>query len=169
MPGSLRQPLDLAALAANAQALDERLSLTELPRLVEALPAAVTNGAPIECSLAAVADEADQVVLTGRLTTRWSLVCQRCLGEMNYDVDVAIRWTFRRDDESAFVLTDEPVRLLDYVEDELLLELPNIPLHVDEAECGEFVKRYMTDAESDEAPSKRTPFANLRALMDGRD
>lgn len=169
MSGSLLQPVDLQSLATRGTILRDGVSLNQLHRLVEALPAEVSNGAPIDCVVAASRDQADQVTLRGSLKTRWFLLCQRCLGEVDYDVDVSFCWVFRRDDSSAFRLSDEPVSLVDYIEDELLLELPQIPKHANETDCEAAVSQYLDAAEEGEAPALRTPFSGLKELLRGED
>ena len=124
-------------------------------------------------------DEQGQAVVTGRVSMRLRLICQRCLGEVEVEVDAAIGLVLVRavgerdrlglgempglpDDLDSMPLGDEPVRALDWVEDEILLALPLVPLHPSDA-CGA-----RTDAQGDEpAPVRRAnPFAVLAALRE---
>lgn len=77
--------------------------------------------------------------LSGSLETELALVCQRCLGAVNFklqhELDLQLSTV---ENELTDVLLDEMgnLSLLDVIEDELLLSLPLIAKHEDVAQCG---------------------------------
>jgi len=106
-------------------------------------------------------------------------VCQRCLGEMNLDIDrrsnLAIADTQAEDtgqkegyETVAPVDGRLAVRLL--VEDEILLAVPDIPMHEDTADCdNEVLALQVTpDAERQDGP-RGNPFEVLRELRNRKD
>ena len=170
MPETLLKPVDLISLAERGQSIDEVLSLTELPRLVEALGARAESSGGLTVRLAAERDPGDRVRVTGQVEATLILTCQRCLGPVDYRLDEPVDWLFRRESDSTFVLSDDPVRLADLIEDEVLLALPQYPVHERLELCDEHVARYLaSEGEPGEPQPMRTPFANLKTLMRGED
>ncbi len=165
MSGVLLQPQVLPALALRQVRVTERLSLNDMPRLVEALPPEEGNAEPVACELTVAEEDGGGVLVSGSLATRWRLRCQRCLGPVEYPVDIRFRWRFRRDDENGFLLSDEPMRLADFVEDELLLELPQVPVHARTEDCDALVRRYSADPDAGASADTRRPFAGLKDLL----
>lgn len=101
-----------------------------------------------------------------------SLVCQRCLAEVDVSVDFERDFRFVASEELAEVEdeeSDEDVlvlsksfNLLELIEDELLLATPLVPMH---EECPKRVKLQVTDAGFEEqAEEKPNPFAVLQQL-----
>lgn len=107
-------------------------------------------------------------------TTVVPLTCQRCLGPVHTPLAVDRWYRFVADEATAAAEDDEceedllPLEprpnLHDVLEDELLMELPLVPMHEN---CPQPVKLQSEDfsAESDEAPAARkNPFADLARL-----
>ncbi len=123
-------------------------------------------------------DLQNRSTVTGTVRAQLRLQCQRCLDEVEIPVDLRIALALIRKDEDALELpddldpllvTDDGIRPLDIVEDELLLAIPAFPTHA--WACGEFgwsEPGLRTEAASDvvdEAPdATRRPFAVLAAL-----
>ena len=103
------------------------------------------------------------------------LTCQRCLGQVQTQVDIDRHVVFVDDEDSAAALDDESdddvlaivpgFDLYGLIEDELLLALPLVPRH--EA-CADGVQLSAQSADFDTAlHDKPQPFAALAALRKG--
>jgi uncharacterized protein len=111
------------------------------------------------------------------LATRFALVCQRCLGALDWPVSVQRSFRFvasdavaeKEDDdcEEDLLVSSREFDLSELIEDELVLALPLIPLH---EVCPDVVKMTAVDADFDAAQVKPHPFAGLAGLkkQDGR-
>jgi uncharacterized protein len=84
------------------------------------------------------------VVISGSIQTQVDLVCQRCLATVNYMLNADVRWSPVANDTEARALPDDldPAELIDgmldlywQIEEQLLLELPNVPKHSTAHEC----------------------------------
>lgn len=101
------------------------------------------------------------------------LVCQRCLGPVEGDVEVDRTFRFERDEDAAAAADAEaeedvlslgaPVDLVELLEDELLLSLPLVPRH-DRCPQPLPVPAPAVDEAAGERPN---PFAALAALKAG--
>jgi uncharacterized protein len=146
----------------------------DLPRVAEALQA--IGGAadwPARYRLAFGRDPEGRALARGRVELTATLVCQRCLGEADFDLDLPITLALILDDREADGLPDgldplpvgregdsEPIRPLDLVEDELLLALPQVPMHP-AGQCEVPDGRNLANPEADKPQS---PFAMLAGL-----
>ena len=82
----------------------------------------------------------DSVVkLTGQISTEVRLVCQRCMGELNYPIKLDVQLGFVKTEAEmerlpsqyeANLIEKTPVMLADIIEDEILLALPPFPKHL---------------------------------------
>jgi uncharacterized protein len=152
-------------------------SLRSFPRLAEAV---LGTAGPARYEIRFGLDEQGQAVARGHVSMVLRMTCQRCLGEFEVSVDtpIALGLVHVRGDSDRLGLTqveglagdleplplgdDEPVRVLDWLEDELLLALPQVPMHP----AGHCVAA-VTLAASEEmvAERPRNPFAALAALQ----
>jgi uncharacterized protein len=111
-------------------------------------------------------------LVEGRLSGRFRRECQRCLDPVDLQIDVPIRLavTASGADELApagfepWQSDESEVVLRDLLEDELLLALPMVARHDDQAKCGDVSWRAEVDASSDEPSPRESPFAVLRGL-----
>jgi uncharacterized protein len=170
MSVALTESIDLLQVASSGQRIAEQVSLAQLPRLVEALDSLGAQrtdeaGTTVDCRLELSCDSDGTVRIRGRLGTRWSLVCQRCLESFVDPVSLRVNWRSGTLPDGDFELGDEPVRLIDWVEDELLLALPPIPKHRDRKQCGQIARDYLVATE--EAPLRK-PFADLKNMLNDR-
>lgn len=120
-------------------------------------------------------DELNVPVVEGRVKARLTVACQRCLEPMVLEVDAPIRAAFAASDAEAerlqaqyepVVAEDETLRVLELVEDELLLALPLVPVHGSLEECAPHAARAMEPGAAQESPEEGPdgPFADLRKL-----
>ncbi|BBL69981.1 YceD family protein [Methylogaea oryzae] len=150
--GLVKKQADMRGTAAVAQ----------MPRLVEAVMEPVGE---VEIELH-FRREGRVPTIEGRVSADLTLQCQCCLGPLAWRVDSPVKLGVVATLEEANLLpeTHEPlligddpqVRLLDIVEDELLLALPIIPQH---SRCGAHA-----EPESLEEPGRKNPFGVLAAL-----
>ena len=164
--------LDVAAFAADAGQLEGRWPLADLVRL----GAGARQDAIVEWSLRGerrpvVAGDAE-IWLHLAARARIGLECQRCLQPVAWDLDVARSLRFVPDEGVAAALDAQSeddvlelprsLDLLGAIEDELLLELPIVPMH---EQCPQpLVASMGIDAEPPAAAQDAGPFAALAAL-----
>jgi len=118
----------------------------------------------------------DHVVVAGRLRTGWSLVCQRCLEPMTVSIDEPYELVFVESEAAARelprtldpVVLDETgqIRLVDLLEDELMLHVPAIPKHDEDERCVDAERSFgnVDAALAEEAEGKKNPFDVLKDL-----
>jgi len=122
--------------------------------------------------------EKGRAQITGHIQATVQVVCQRCMEAMSYPVDMALSLALVSGPDEAERLTDEfdpvlieddePIRLTDLLEDELLLALPVAPLHPVEA-CAVRPEDFSSEAEAEadaeaDGTEKVNPFAVLAGL-----
>ncbi|MFZ0788766.1 MAG: YceD family protein [Chromatiaceae bacterium] len=97
------------------------------------------------------------------------LVCQRCLGAVSVPLDAPVALALVRDAAQAEALPDhlDPmeveegrIRPLDLVEDELLLAIPQVPMHPP-GRCAELYEPAADADQGVEVPGPENPFAVL--------
>lgn len=171
--GLLPNSADLRKLASQNAEFEASLSISALPRVVEA---AADDKGSVSARLAFRRDEQGLYVVDGNLKATVSVICQRCLGPMEYAVDshfsLGMVWT----DEQAkqlprhlepLIVDAEPFDVKRIVEDELLLCLPFSPFHPeDECSGGDYsapaAPRQGEGADAE--PQRDNPFKVLEQL-----
>lgn len=157
-----QQPLDIRGLIRQGVTLKGEIQMAELSRL----EGVVLNNAPIHFELVFGKNAEGQAVIHGTVRGTVDLTCQRCLKAVAIDLDASVALGVVSSEEEAkrlpddlepLVLTDEPVRLADLVEDEILLALPVAPRHAHQ--CVPAHREH-------EGPEKTdNPFAALRGMV----
>lgn len=110
----------------------------------------------------------------GRIAVRAAVNCQRCLEPLELDLVAEPVLFFARSGEPGGALPEDveqlpvskPLVLNDLVEDELLLVLPMVPMHV-ESECR--ARGYRSSAGTSGVSEKTGPFASLGRLKKRND
>jgi uncharacterized protein len=111
-----------------------------------------------------------QVRLTGEL----QLVCQRCLGPMQWQADTSSMVLLIESDAEAdrapaecetYLAAEGRLNVAALAAEELLLALPIVPLHHDGGECEMKEAAVATKPAPTEQVTAR-PFADLRALLE---
>lgn len=168
----------LAEMTVQGSCIECQLRADELPRLAPLVAAGPPGSldAKIAFDLGAETLPVLHIEVHGRL----SLMCQRCLGPIEWPVDVDVSLTAVADDSAAgnlsspfdsIVLDAEgALALRAVVEDEILAALPLAPLHVGTKPCARPAGEPDTD-ESTVPQRVNRPFAGLADLLhrDGRD
>jgi len=111
------------------------LPLDAMPRLRECLQQA---SGEVVFDLRFARDEQRRAVVTGRVRAQLRLQCQRCLETVVHGVDAEVSIAFVEGYDQAAQLPgsldpclveEGRIRLLDLIEDELLLQLPQVAMH----------------------------------------
>ena len=173
--------LDARAFAQAAASLEATLPLSTFERLhAEAALDGVASTEPVQWQAHgemrdASAGGAPAVWLHLQADTRVPLTCQRCLGPVQTPLAVD-RWFRFVADEAAAEAEDDDCEedllaleprpnLLDVLEDELLMELPLVPMH---ETCPVPVKLHAGDEAGggvgEGEPQRKNPFAELARL-----
>ena len=137
----LPKRVDAGKLVDSNQQFTAYIDSANLERLNSAV---VRCDEPIHCQMVFERDTDRKRVLTGSFHTNVVMCCQRCLGDVTIPLQGEYKLGFVLNDEQAKALPRqlEPVELdedgkLDLwstIEDEVLLSLPNFPMHP-ESEC----------------------------------
>jgi len=163
----LPHQIDPFRLAEAGARLKGHVPLRQFTRLRDLL---ADDTGEIEVSLDFDVDELGVPSVQGQLRAILALTCQRCLEPYEFKVDaqVALAWvrTALEADKlplryEAYVVEETPLPLNDVIEDELLLALPQIPMH-ELADCP--ASKLLRQGESkatDEPEPKENPFAVL--------
>jgi len=159
--------VDGVKLIDNNQQLSGQIDTKRLARLSAAI---VRSDAPVTCSLSFERDAERHKVLTGQCSTHVVMTCQRCLGEVPLDVESEFQLALVFNDDQAKQLPKrfEPAELdedglmdlWEIIEDEVLLSLPDFPMHP-VGECT----AHMPEQNETNADAKRpNPFDVLAQL-----
>lgn len=155
--------IDPIRLATAGQQLIGELEISRLPRLSELL---TSNEGVVEVALNFDIDVNKIHYVRGLITADLSLSCQRCLNAMPWQLSTDVSLAFiaheHQIDElveeyEPYIVSGDPVVLSDLLEDEILLALPQVPLH-DESECSPAVPLKEFDSEES---STRTATASV--------
>ncbi|MEM7082730.1 MAG: hypothetical protein AAF465_08350 [Pseudomonadota bacterium] len=162
MSGRLKRSYSLDELTALAP-IDVTLSVTELPRFVEALNVPQLDNAQVRCRLEFDTGGEQKVRVRGQLAADVQTECQRCLGGLALSIDMPVDWRLPDDLEiDPAQLGRVEIRLLDWIEDDLQLGIPLFARHADEQCGGDLAKQYQAD---DTPPDTITPFDGLKDLF----
>ena len=168
MATDLPEYVDARRLAEQGKPVRGRVSPDKLSRL----------GDPYRAKRAVDVDlmfeiDDDRIRVRGSIKTELEAICQRCLEWMRIDmaqnidgliVTEQVAAAFEDNERQDFLIADdERLRLASYVEEEILLAMPMVPMH-DEGVCG---------PPGNGAPiaiaGRKKPFADLAELMKDKD
>lgn len=164
MLGSWSSMIDPIQLADKGARLTCELPAKGMSRLVE-MCADETGSVHIDLTFERGSSEGLRV-MHGRIVARIYLTCQRCMERLAYELRAEPRLLLLRPGEREDLLqsgeatvVERPVTLGALVEDELLLEMPMVPMHpADRCPSGR-----LTDAEKS-ASTRTHPFSVLEKL-----
>ena len=164
----LPKRVDSIKLVDNNQSLSAEIDGGSLMRLNDAV---VRHTDPVKVSLSFYRDQERLPVIDGHCETQVVMQCQRCLNDVTIDISSEFYLGLVHDDEQAKNLPRrlEPVEIDEYgrldlweiVEDEVLLNLPDFPMHPP-GECQLMQRK--TEEEADENIEKPNPFDVLKQL-----
>ncbi|MFO8025374.1 YceD family protein [Thiohalophilus sp.] len=159
--------VDPYRLAEQGREYDGELPLRQMKRL---LPLLATETGVAAVSLRFGVDEMGVHYLHGTIQADLSVACQRCLEAMRFpaEIDLSLGFvgsTAEADrlpgDHEPYIVESVPVMLADIIEDELLLALPQIPMH-DLEECP--AQDYVEPEEEQDKAGQDNPFQVLADL-----
>jgi uncharacterized protein len=170
----MREPLpdrvQLERLAQQQATLQGVWNSDRLQRIL-ALPEVVAVG-NIELTLSFTSHKTGSYLINGRIKAEMELICQRCLHSCMWPVDDVLRLAAGVEAEQ--VEGYEPVELdagkLDIenlIEEELILRIPQVPVHAQPEDCNQSMVQRATEWNSEEISSERNgknPFAVLKQL-----
>ena len=150
-----------------------QLALSMFPRLASSL---TSSKGVVDYSLEFKRITRRRVAISGTLRSQLSIECQRCMGPMQYPLDVSFELVvtggleeaklLAESVDSLVVVEDEGVSPLDILEDELILVLPLVAMH-SEDECEVKPEEMAVGDEivvEEEASEEESPFAVLAQL-----
>lgn len=135
LKGSIPPHVDPRKLADRAANLEGGWPITQFSRLCEQL---VSDAGDVHARLVFGRDEQGLIVMRGELEVEVQMVCQRCLEPATLPVHSEFVYAVLREGASqdslpkgydALEVGEEPLDLLELIEDELLLALPIVPAH----------------------------------------
>ncbi len=174
MSSHMSEFVDPWRLASSGRELSDAVDVVEFKRLATVVPKGQQG--EVSYQLAFSWDEFRRPRAVGRIQAGLSLQCQRCMEIFSYPVDSRIDVTVievddeaERLDESTDPLISESGRisLMQLLEEELLLAIPQIPRHSDEACAIRWENRQAPEEENLDQDAAGNPFAVLRQL--GKD
>jgi uncharacterized protein len=166
--------LDPWRAAERGRRLEGTIALAELPRVVNLL---IHPEGGVRFELEFFRDDKHRPCVRGRVTATIELRCQRCLGPLALQVDAALLLALVKgfdeaerlpDEYDPLIVEDDRIRPLDLVEDELILALPQVPVHAPHEACAEgTMQQALTDApvaepEGEEADNPFQVLAQLK-------
>ncbi len=172
--GNLPLQIDPFRLAETGRGFSGQLSLRHMHRL---LPSLLSDDGEVQLELDFDIDETGIKYLRGHVKAELELECQRCLEAMTLSLDKKMLVAFVRSNHEAeqlpedydpFVVEQTPIALIDVIEDELILSLPQVPMHKrQDCPASEILDTdKLADEATDEPEQKENPFGVLAKLKD---
>lgn len=164
LSASARRLLDVEELASQRAVIAGFVEATSMPRLLD-----IVSKTPraVAYRIEFTRDTSRRPKMVGRVEGVLPLVCQRCLDSLDWWFDVKFESLVVTDDQDeangrdAVVCPDGRIALEPMIEDELLLAMPNAPVHPHEV-CEAPTIRAENGNSSSSEPH---PFSALRALQ----
>jgi len=159
----LPEYIEPVGLADVGRSFRGKVSVSALSRL---LPSLASTDGELEVQLEFHLDERRIRTLKGTIEGNVNLVCQRCLKELRFPLDLGFSLGIVSseaeieslpDGYEPLLVTGESLRTVDVIEDEVLLAVPAIPLHQGEDSCE-------TGYVNQPLPEKDNPFSVLEKL-----
>ena len=165
----LPHQLDPFRMAEMGTRIEGRIPFNQLRRLSEVL---ANDAGQVLVELRFDIDELGVPCVYGKLEAELQLICQRCLVLYPYHVmhEIALAWV-RSSQEidklpsryEPYLVEAIPLRLNDVIEEELLLTIPQMPMH-SENECSAAPGSTADKTEQQSAPVHENPFSILAKL-----
>ena len=171
--GTLPVQIDPFRLAATGQSFSGQVPVRHMKRLTTAL---VSDEGSAQVEIQFGVDEIGVRFLQGHITASLEVECQRCLESMTYEVDTDMSVAFVHNEYEIeqlpggyepYLVEETPIALVDLLEDELILSLPQVPMH-ERADC-QASKYLQAETHADEATDDlqtENPFEVLAKMKD---
>ncbi len=165
--------LDLVQKADLGTEIEGDWPLARMDRLAEML--VDTEG--MVSSRLQLSRDGRQRLLVGEVSAAVQVTCQRCMQPMNLDLHAELKLGMVSDEAQAdqlpdafepLLVGDEPTRLPDVLEDELLLAMPLVPMH--DFDCSDYLQKQKQRQAEDEVQAEaekaqQNPFSVLKDLL----
>ncbi len=154
-------------LARDRRVISGKVRLTDMPRLREEI--CPTDA---ECVFEIKGMTAKKgwpgAVMT--LAAKVPLICNHCGKPMEFPIESDVLFRFARDekeadsipiddeDDTEVIVGSEKLNLMEWIEEEILLSLPYVPVH-------DYACKSDIEAPKEEEPKKENPFAKLKDLQ----
>lgn len=167
MSSGLPVQIQVQKAVAKAMLLEGTLKLSGMSRLQQSL---LSDKGEVNVQLEFGRGQDKRAYVRGHFTTDLVMQCQRCMGKMTYhlDTDTALHLVRAdaeiEEDTESVEITDGQLLLHEFIEDELILALPVVPMHESASECeqSQMLLKYMEQPADSE--QKENPFAVLKQL-----
>ncbi|MDH5444653.1 MAG: YceD family protein [Gammaproteobacteria bacterium] len=173
MSGQQRLPIELDPfrMAEQGRQFSSPVRIKQFKRL---LPLLESDEGNVDVELQFEVDEIGMRILRGHLKANLILQCQRCLAKMDYPLESDFHLAIIQSDGEVerlpetyepLVVESTPMHVLDVIEDEILLSIPQVPMH-GENDCIAQPTKDKTELAEQHAngETKENPFAVLEKL-----
>ena len=157
-----RPIIDTLGFAQKTQSQDLQLKLVDLPRLTDV--SAIVNDV-IQANIIGGIQHDGKSFIELKILSGLTLTCQRCIGLFDFQINSHSRFIIvptedelveisQEEQNINTMLAENELDLIEFVEDELLLALPMVPLHKE----GDCERPHLLDEQSDSTK----PLSGLR-------
>jgi len=159
----LPKHIEPIGLADAGRSFRGELAVSDFHRLAELLADRDGN---LQIQIELHRDERCIRVLQGRVEGRIQLTCQRCLKPLGYELDLSFSLGIVNGEDEVAQLPDgyepllvdgDPLLTAEVIEDEILLAVPAVPVHREDARCDSEYQNHST-------PVRDNPFSVLEKL-----
>lgn len=151
---------DLEGLAERGAVLDGEIRIGALERLCGMLGG---DGGSVRATVSVRRKGHASLTLDLEYRAELNLVCQRCLEPLPHLAQAKLELSILEESSSEsinmaagcepLILDGGRLQPAQVIEDELIVSLPLVPRHHDNADCGELVGNYMDSSEAQPGPS----------------
>jgi uncharacterized protein len=169
MVKALPQRFNPDLLARDETPFELVLPQSQLPRL-----GAIVSSDDNDVQISAVFSRQKKFVLiSGRVSTQFTMECQRCLEQFDVEIDEPFQLAFVESEERASKLPDEldhvvlddsgSIHVVDLFQDEVIFHVPDIPKHSDLTTCTLHQTEF-GEVAAEVKEGTRNPFEALKNL-----
>jgi len=135
----------------------------------------VDSGGEVDLFARFYSTDSVRTAVEGTVKTRVRVVCQRCMADMMQDIDSTFSFAFVTDDGSADELDsdydplmhdeNQEISAVDFIEDELILQMPFRSVHASDSDCDQSVIGSVPVADAGDTAKTHNPFSELGELL----
>ncbi|MFT5208686.1 MAG: hypothetical protein ACI9CE_000400 [Flavobacterium sp.] len=170
LTGTLPEQVNYRKSANENRKLEGLVPLAKFSRLIKSLESDVGS---VEVKIEFRKGRKQKALVVGTASAKVSLMCQRCLSEMSYNLAVSIRHVVVESeealldspqDEDNILCLEDRISLVSIFEDELIVELPMVAKHLLSDEGGK--SKCQVEHENDATPVKANTYRPFSGLLD---
>lgn len=172
-----RLPIDVDPfkLVEQGRQFEGRMPLSDFPRLQDLLYAGETaeNDKLVIVNLEFTRNETGLAVIKGQIKAEMQMICNRCLDATALNVETQTEVVLVGSDAQAerlqesfdiWLVEDQKLVLIDFIEDELLLSMPFVIAHEECEPARKLIEALPEEEFNEEQEEKDNPFAALKDL-----